>query len=55
MKYTLATLIYWPIWIGFREQGFTYFGMMAGGIAVLAMLSFLWKIEFGSWKFWSDK
>ena len=54
MRYTLATLIYWPIWLGFRANGYTYLGMLLGALAVVSMFSILWKIQFGTWKFWEE-
>lgn len=52
MRYAFATLIYWPIWLGFRVHGYSYFGMFLGGLTVLSMWSILSKVQFGTWRFW---
>lgn len=53
MRYMLATLIYWPIWLGFRGHGYAYFGMFLGGLAVLSIWAILSKLQFGTWRFWN--
>ena len=50
MRYTIVSFIYWPIWLGFRAEGFSYLGMLLGAIAITAMWFVMWRIQFGTWK-----
>ena len=54
MKFIIAAQLFWPIWILFRSVGLTWLGMAFGALVVFMVFGWMWKQEFGTWKFWTD-
>lgn len=54
MLFHIGELIYFLILITAYLMGHPWKGVLIGVIGCVAWWSFLWKMEFGTWKFWKD-
>lgn len=48
----LPFIIYCTVWACFIMAGHSWIGIVVGLILMVVTISIIWKIQFGSWKFW---